>query len=156
MNLQHRGLSIELAEDDARIPVIEALLFGRTLPPPLPPPPEPVVPAPPPPPPPDPLSEPLRRFWKELAKIDRRELLLLCAGPLRPPALEKALGVPQSRVMGGHSRIGRLASKHGVPVRVRTRGRVRSDKRYYLADEVIALVELLDAESQRADQAASA
>ncbi len=69
MKLIHRDLTIELTDDDPRVPAIELLLFGKTLSPaqsnrsepakpPDPPPPAPAPPADPPPPDPPPADAP--------------------------------------------------------------------------------------------------
>lgn len=150
MRLQHRGLTIELPEDDPRIAVIEALLFGRTLPPPFAPPPEPVVapppqPPPPPPPPPPPVVVPAayRAFWRALGPVERRELALLAEREHSPAEMEKALGLRQSKLMGRHSVINRLAFKHDTPGWIFSRGRGRDARRFYVRKDVVPFIRAL-------------
>ena len=137
MKLEHRGLTILLGEDDPRVPIVEALLFGRSLPPPFPPPPDPEPPEPPPPPPPDPpprvpVEGSFLRFWAGLEEIERREFALLVESPHRPIEMEKALGLSTRKLMGQHSRIARLARKLGAHGWIRSRGRGREGKRYWI------------------------
>lgn len=138
MKLEHKGMRIELADDDVRVAVIEALLFGRTLPAPLPvdlpqPPETPKVKVPP----------AVQRMWEVLKPVERHELALLADGPRRPEEVEKALGITQRMLMGCHSRINRLANEYAVSLHVLTRGRGREAKRYYLARSVVPYVKAL-------------
>jgi len=143
MKLTVRGMSIELAPDDARVPIIEALLFGRSLPPPLP------APKLPDPPPLEPLVEVpagMRRFWEALKQGDRRELAVLSVRAYPAVELEQVLGVSQRVLMGQHSRIGRLASRFRVPARVRPSGRNRKGRKYRLDTQSAAWVRALASE----------
>ena len=144
MTLIHRGLTIDLPADDARIPVIEALLFGQTLPPPLPVP--ELADATPPkvePPPPVPVPAKLRAFWEDLEEIDRRELALLAVRPHRPVEVEAALGLSTRKLMGQHSRINRMANRHGVRAWIGSKGRGREARRYLLEEKLMPLVRAL-------------
>jgi hypothetical protein len=151
MKLQHRGLTIELPDDDARIPVIEALLFGRSLPPPLPPPPEPVAPAPPPPPPEPPKPPPVvvppafRAFWRDLGPLEHRELALLAEREYSPAEMEKTLGIRQAKLAGRHSIINRLAFKHETVGWIFSRGRGREARRFYVRKDVVPYIRALAA-----------
>ena len=146
MKIMHRGLTIELQLDDPRIPILESVLYGRPLPPPLPMPSLPdtetsvataaAVP----------LSPNMRAFWRALTALDRKELTLLSARALRPVELEAALGISQRRVLGAHSRMARFARRHRVPVAVRSRGRGRARRHYWLDEFTAAAVRTLAAE----------
>ena len=149
MKIMHRGLTIELQLDDPRIPILESVLYGRPLPPPLPMPSLPAtetsvasaaaaaaVP----------LSPNMRAFWRALTALDRKELTLLSARALRPAELEAALGISQRRVLGAHSRMARFARRHRVPVAVRSRGRGRARRHYWLDEFTAAAVRTLAAE----------
>lgn len=137
MKLQHWGVTIELPAGDPRIPIIEAVLFGKTLPPFLDAPeasskrPKPELP------------EAYRAFWAELQPIEQKELLLLIERPYRPEEIEKALGLTQRKLMGQHSTINRFASKHRVPLDVRSSGRVRKSRRYYVIPEAAGVLRAL-------------
>lgn len=154
MTLLHRGLTIELPDDDARIPVIEALLFGKSLPPPIAEPPPPVALAPPPAPPAPPVEVPekFRRAWAKLTALDRRELRALANGPLRPTELEQLLGLTQPKLMGQHSRISRVAFATGANLYVLSNGRGREARRFSVRSDVVAIIRALVAEEIRALQ----
>lgn len=139
MKLEHKGMSIELADDDVRVAVIEALLFGRTLPAPLP------VDLPPPAPEKPKVRVPpaAQRLWEVLKPVERHELALLANGPLSPEAVEKALGITQRMLMGCHSRINRLANEYGVAMHVEKKGHGRDGRRYYLAPAAVPWVKAL-------------
>ena len=144
----HRGLTIELQLDDPRIPILESVLYGRPLPPPLPMPNLPLPPAKAP----DaavtlvPVSPNMRAFWGALTALDRKELTLLADRPLRPAELEAALGISQRGVLGAHSRMARYSRRHRVPVAVRSRGRGRARRHYWLDEFTAATVRTLAAE----------
>ncbi|MBI5495877.1 MAG: hypothetical protein HY904_12705 [Deltaproteobacteria bacterium] len=145
MKLMHRGLTIDLPDEDARVAIIEALLFGRSLPPPM------KVSVPEDRPrgqdgPPVEITEAMRRFWERLRAVDRKELAMLTHRMHRPDELERALGVNQRRLAGIHSTIARHARAHRVTVPIRTRGRTRRDRRYGLRDEVLPWITALAAE----------
>lgn len=144
MEIRHRGLTIQLADDDMRVRVVEALLFGGVLPPPLTPPPEPTPPAlsPPAAPPPD-APQALRAYWARLRVVEQQELMLLRERVWRPEELEQRLGVNKNALAGSHSRMMRLANNTGVPLYVLTRGKRRRSRRYMLpsgAAEQLALL----------------
>lgn len=147
MKLLHRGLSIELAEDDARIPVMEVLLFGRTLPPPLP---LPVMPDSLPPVAPAPsapalvVPERVVEWWLKLHPVERKELIMLAKAPMSPAAVEAALHVSQREVMGMHSRINRYAVRLRVDVAVRAKGRARKGRRYFLPPRAVPWILALE------------
>ncbi|MEW5847237.1 MAG: hypothetical protein AB2A00_00435 [Myxococcota bacterium] len=139
MKLLHNGLTIELAADDARVPIIEALLFGRTLPPPIP------LPEEKPAPPLVEIPDGMRRFWKRLDAVQRRELLLLAERPYAADEMEEALGLSQRKLMGKHSSINRLAHNHRVAAWIQARGRHRGNRRYALDPNVAKVVKALAA-----------
>ena len=141
MQLTHRGLTIELPDDDARVPIIEALLFGRSLPPALAPPPSPSTA-------PSPSFKDLLPpgywdFWSALGPLERRELALLAQREQRPAELERALGLEKDLLRGRHFVIHRLAAQHHVPVRILSRGRGRNARLFQLPVEVIPFLRLL-------------
>ncbi|MEW5855244.1 MAG: hypothetical protein AB2A00_41085 [Myxococcota bacterium] len=145
MKLLHRGLTIELPDDDPRIPIMEALLFGRSLPPPLP---APAIPTPTPAAPPaPPVPQAMREFWSALTPVERKELTLLATRAYRPQEMESALGISQRKLMGRHSRLARLAKRFKVPARVRVRGRGRKGRSYWIDQASAVLVRVLAAET---------
>lgn len=152
MTLTHRGLKIELVDDDARIPVIEALLFGRTLPPPLPvpasdappvPPADPVTAPEPTPPPKVLVPAAVRLAWERLPASDRKELVELTNGPRSPMELEKLLGFRQPQLMGQHSRISRVAFALDVPLYILSSGRGREARKFSLHKDMVPFVRAL-------------
>lgn len=139
MKLEHKGMRIELDDDDVRVAVIEALLFGRTLPAPLPV----DLPEPAPERPKVRVPPAVLRCWEVLKPVERAELALLAEGPRRPEEVEKALGVTQRMLMGCHSRINRYASQYGVRLYVESKGRGRDGKRYYVASAAVPWIKAL-------------
>lgn len=145
MHINHRGMSIELEDGDARVRLIETILFGDPLPPPLPRPvePTPAPPVEPPPPPPPKVPEEVQVFWKRLTPLEQRELVLLSTRTFTPEELEEALGVSQAVLQGTHSRLTRLANNLGAALFIRTTGRSRDDRRYRLHDHGAQLIQML-------------
>lgn len=123
MQVIHRGLSIELVDDDPRVAIIEAVLFARTLPPPLPSPAD------------EATQQGWQRFWKRLKPTPRKELELLAERRWRAEELEKQLGLDPFSLRGQHQSLHSLAKKFGIPLRIRVFGRVRADRAYALRDE---------------------
>jgi len=138
MRLLHRGLDIALPDDDARVSVIEALLFGRTLPPPLPLP-QPAEARPPP----APVPPEVEAFWQDLPERARHELTLLAQREHLPADLERALGIPNRLLRGQHSQLARRAHRRGLPMPVRRRGRGRAERRFFVAPELLEHVRTL-------------
>jgi len=128
-------MTIELAPDDARIPVIESLLFGKTLPPHLPLPVEKARRVE--------VPEPVQRFWRRLGELERRELQLLAERVYGAEELERALGIGQRELMGCHSSINRLSNNFGARIRVGVRGRNRKSRKYWMDEEGAELVRAL-------------
>lgn len=141
MRINHRGLSIELEQADARVAVIETLLFGGPLPPPFPKPQLADV-APPDAPAPEPVDVPanVARWWGALGAAEKKELTLLAERPWRPAEMERAFGWGQPELMGQHSTIGRLAQKHRIGRPILLRGRGRDGRRFLLAPELVPYV----------------
>jgi hypothetical protein len=140
MKLIHRGFTLDLPDEDPRVAVIEALLFGKTLPAPLP---VPAVEQPAPPPPAVNIPPALSRFWSRLDEVQRQELVLLCGHRYKPDDLEAALDISQRQLSGNHSSINRLAHNFGVAVQVRASGRSRHSRKYWMDEDSIRLVRLL-------------
>ena len=145
MKLLHRGMTLELEDQDPRVAIIEALLFGRSLPPPLPLPPE-LTQEPSPPQPPVEVPGNMRRFWLALHPPERKELLLLSERPYRAAELEEALGTGQRVLMGRHSRMAKLARQLGLGEAVRPTGRSRDGRRYRVGKEMAGWLRALAAE----------
>lgn len=135
MHVIHRGLTIELADGDPRVKVIEAVLFAPELPPSVAAFGQPKTHTP----------DSWRKFWKKLKIGHRRELVLLAERRWRPEELEAELGITQPKLRGYHQSIHAYAKKFGVPVRIRTYGRVRKDRSYALTDAGKELVTTLSA-----------
>lgn len=123
MQVIHRGLSIELVDDDPRVAIIEAVLFARTLPPPVPSPEE------------ERVTQGWAKFWKALKPQQKRELELLAERRWRAEELEAQLGIGPLALRGQHQSIHSLAKKSGISMRIRVLGRVRADRAYALHDE---------------------
>jgi len=141
----HRGLTTHIRPGDPRIAVIETLLYGRPLPPPMP------VPelrdtTPPAAPPPVEVPPTVRAAWDQLEIIDRRLLLALARGPKSPAELEAILGVTQRQRIGLHSRIHRVAWARSVAFFILASGRGRSARRLRIAAEMVPWVLALAAE----------
>lgn len=146
MKLFHRGMTIELTPDDARIPLIEQLLFGPS-PPAAPPIPAEQPPAPVPPEAPRvEVPEGMRRFWEALKLVERRELVMLAEGKQRAVELEQALGLSQRALMGQHSRLAKLARKFKAGVTIYRSGRLRQTRKYRMGQQAGAWVKVLAAE----------
>jgi len=118
------------------VSVIEALLFGRTLPPPLALPQPVETPRPP-------VPADLEAFWRDLPRRGRRELALLVEREHLPADLERALGIPNRLLRGLHSQLARLAHRRGLPMPVRARGRGRAGRRFFVAPELLEHVRTL-------------
>jgi len=123
MKILHRGVTLELEDTDMRVRLMEVILFGDPLPPPLP---APLVNRP------QDLPHGVRSYWKLLGDREKQELVLLAERPYRAAELEAALGVTWRYLLGTHSRMARLANKHKVPLSVRATGRTRKGRRYML------------------------
>ena len=131
-------MTIELAAGDPRIPVIEALLFGPAVAPPvsaLPPPPPPIPPPAPPLPPRLVVPAAYRAFWKALGPRERLDLALLAEREYQPEELERALGLRRMQLKGRHGIIGRRAGESHLPFPIVARGRYRTTRRFSLRDE---------------------
>ena len=141
MRMVHRGLTIELELDDPRVAIIETVLFGRPLPPPvgLPPPlPMPEL-APPPPPEPEvpPVPAPWQRFWDELTPVARQWLSKLAAQPIAAGEVKKHLSGRDRPLVGLHKHIAATARRVGVPFPIEAHGRGKA-RRYFLSKEEAA------------------
>jgi hypothetical protein len=147
MKLLHRGMTLELEDQDPRVAVIEALLFGQSLPPPFPLPPDLVAThAAPLAEPPVAVPDAMRRFWEALKPSERKELVLLSGRPYRAADLEEALGAGQRVLMGRHSRMAKLAKRLRLGQAVRARGRTRKGRSYCVSPEMAAWLGALAAE----------
>lgn len=133
MQVTHRGLTIDLEDDDPRVAIFEAVLFGRTLPPPLP---APGVQQ-------AEMPEKWRQFWHAIDDTGRLELKLLSERRWRAEELEKALGLKYTALRGQHLKLHRAAQRFRLPLRVRAVGRVRKDRSYALSSESIDFVRRL-------------
>lgn len=153
MRLHHRGLAIELPDDDPRIPVFEALLFGRALPPPLPAPPEPVPVAPPGPR--TPVPPRWLAFWRALPELLRRELAVLAEGPALAEALERAMGLGKGDLNATNALLTRMAGDHGLGEILTRRGRGRAQRRFHVTPAFVPILRQLAADDaeDRADAA---
>lgn len=144
MRLTHKGLTVELPDDDRRVHLIESILWGGPLPPALDRPPDPPgAPAAPSAPPAAPIPADARQLWSLLTEGDRKELLFLADGPRRAEEVEAALGTNYKGLMGHHSRVNRYAARFKLPLRVLAKGRKRASRRYALAAGGAELVKVL-------------
>lgn len=132
MRVIHRGLTIDMEDDDPRVPIFEAVLFGRALPPPHPAPgPETVVP------------QPWQACWASLPHRQRQELVLLTQGAWPAAALEKALKIDHALLRAQHARIHRAGRHYGIDLKVLSFGRVRTKRRYELSLEATHFIKRL-------------
>lgn len=132
MRVIHRGLTIEMEDDDPRVAIFEAVLFGRALPPPQPPPVTQTT-----------LPQPWQTFWASLPVRQRRELELLTQRAWPAAELEKALGIDHALLRAQHARIHRAARHYGVGLKVLAYGRVRAKRRYELSVEATHFIKRL-------------
>ncbi len=130
MQVTHRGMTIDLDDDDPRVAIFEAVLFGKTLPPVLPAP-EAVRAQ---------VSDAWTGFWHALSAVEKRELTLLSERRWRPEELEKALGLGHTMLRGQHLKLHRAAKKFRLPLRIRAIGRVQKTRSYALSDESLVIV----------------
>lgn len=142
MKIEHRGLRIELDDTDARVRVFEAVLFGGPLPEVLDLAALPKIGGPAPSGPP-PVSEAMKTLWGQLKEGERKELLLIASEPLSLAGLERAMGVREYGLQGRHARMSRIARSVGIYPLIRSRGRKRAGRRYYLAPEIAEAVRRL-------------
>lgn len=143
MTLHYRGMTVQLAEGDPRIDLVDFLLF-RELPPPLPRPAVTVAePAPPLPPPVEPAVEvpaAWHALWNELPDGARLLLCELSRRELTTPELEAALGVGPGETRGFSIAIGVNARKAGLPNPVQGKRLGRLKRRHYVAAEARPVV----------------
>lgn len=132
MRVIHRGLTIEMDDDDPRVPIFEAVLFGRALPPPQSPPEVKTT-----------LPVPWQMFWDSLPVRHRRELELLTQRAWPAAEMEKALGIDHAYLRAQHARIHRAARHFGLGLKVLAFGRVRAKRRYELSVEATHFIRRL-------------
>lgn len=130
MKLVHRGVTLELEDDDWRVKKIEALLFGA--PEAAPDVDEPV----------DWLKvetvDPWLALWRELQPLARTWLgSLLREGRVRVPDVKKHVKLGRRPLSGLHKHIGAVARRNGLRFFVEANGRGK-ERRYFLAEEAIA------------------
>lgn len=135
LTLTYRGATVRLEAGDPRLPFIELLLFGKTLPPPLPPPepppsPEPGVPGP------APVVVPPAwlRLWKSLPELHRRVLVALSEEPHTSPALEKKLELRSGDLRAIHILIALRAKEVELPMPIDGVGRGRTRRRHFVVE----------------------
>lgn len=162
MRLNHRGVTIELPEDDRRVPIIEALIFGGPLPEPERLPEgglrasgageaEAVTTSPQP----EPAStrtaeadipEPWRRVWRSLSPLTKRWLSRLLAGPVTvrevPRALAPGRGRQSMPLSGVHLQLRNACDLWQVKWPIVARGRAQQ-RRYMLAPDAEDFVRIL-------------
>lgn len=147
LTLTYRGVTIRMEANDPRLPFIELLIFGQTLPPPVPPPevvvppPQPVVEAPPPPEPvvaeapvvdvPDAWVE----LWRSLPDPHRRLLLALDGEPASARALEEKLKLKAGAMRALNILVSVRAKNVKLPMPVKSVGRGRASRRYFVDQE---------------------
>lgn len=129
MRIDHRGVTFQLEDTDPRVRLMECILFGEPLPPPLP---APAGALPGSPARAAEATPATRALWAELTELEQRELVLLTARSYRPDELEKALGASAGDLQTAHSRLRRLSNARGVLLAVRTSGSTRRTRRYAL------------------------
>lgn len=132
MKLVHRGMTLELEDDDPRVKKIEALLFGS-------PEPEPsvVVEAPV-----DWLkvepTEPWLAFWRQLKPVARAWITrLLSEGSVRRGDTNDLQSRRERPLVGLHKHIGAVAKRNGLAFFIESRGHAKQ-RRYFIAEEAIA------------------
>lgn len=150
MRLHHRGVTIELPDDDRRVLLIETLIFGGPLPPP-----EPM------PQMPDMLGEQgafvrtasrevllgWRHAWRALSPDARRWLVRLSKGAVPSGDLSRELsrgrGRTPSSLSGLHLQIRHVCDGTGVKWPIVSRGRAQQ-RRWSLTPEAADFVRFLD------------
>lgn len=139
MLIHHRGLEIALADDDPRVAIIETVLFSKPLPPPLPTPetPKAAVPSL------ETVPVSIRRAWRELSALQRRELAILAERPHRAEELERILGRRFGSLGGFHRQIHTIAERHRAKLAVSVKGRGREGRSFFLRPETCAHVRTL-------------
>lgn len=146
ITLHYRGLTVRLEEDDARIQIIDYLLF-RDLPPPLERPVEPEPVAAPEPAPVEPAVEVpdvWHRFWELLPDRGRHLLGELCHRQLTTPELEALLGMAPGTTRGLTIAIAQNAKKLGLDNPIRGNGFGRLKRRHYVGHEAAELIRELE------------
>lgn len=124
MKVERRGLTIELAEDDPRVAIIDLLLFGPALP-------RPATSEPSPPPEP---QTPFDAFWKDLRPSARDWLERLSEGPVVRSDAGKIPALRGQGLLRIHQHIGAVARRTGVPFFIAARGR-DPKRRWFIPDE---------------------
>lgn len=146
LTLHYRGATVRLEAGDPRLPFIELLLFGKTLPPPMPAPVAPPVPvtASTPEPPEVQVPAAWMRLWKTLPEKHRRVLVTLAREALTSPVLEQRLGLGDEGLRAVNILIALRAKEAGLKTPVEAVGRGRRTRRYLLRDEAQRYVLELD------------
>lgn len=133
MKIEHRGTTIEMADDDPRARAVEALLSAFAA---LSVAPEPQAPLPDEPV--DWLSvEPWLAFWRELRPAAREWLtVLLTKSPVAMTDVRQHVRVKKGGLPGLHSHIANAARRQGLEHPITARGYGR-DRRYSLAEDAV-------------------
>lgn len=142
LNLEYRGVKMRLEPGDPRLPFIELLLFGKTLPPPVPAPAEPTATRPEPPR--VEVPAPWVRFWKTLPETHRRVLATLSRESLTSPVLEQRMKLGKEGLRAVNILIALRARDAGLETPIDAVGRGRPSRRYFLGEQAIGYVLELD------------
>lgn len=133
LTLTYRGATIRLEANDPRLPFIELLLFGQTLPLPFP---LPEVEAPPVEVKPEAaqvsVPDAWVKLWQTLPAVHRRLLLAFDGKPLTAPEIEKKFGLKPGGLRGLNILISLRARDVFVPMPIEGIGRGRNSRRYFI------------------------
>lgn len=130
LTLTYRGATIRLEADDPRLPFIELLLFGKTLPPPFPAPVQPEV-----------AVEEAESidvppawvaFWNSLPEVHRRVLEELARDTLTSVDIESRLVLGKEAMRSINILVALRAKEAGLVMPVKSIGRGRKGRRYHL------------------------
>lgn len=156
LTLTYRGATIRLEADDPRLPFIELLLFGQTLPLPLPVPEVEVAPV-------EVKPEAAKvhvpeawvKLWQTLPSTHRKLLLAFQGEPLTAPEIEKKFGLEPGGLRGLNILISLRARDVLVPMPIQGVGRGRNSRRYFIDPQTRAWVNELERRWGEAEAAMS-
>lgn len=136
LTLTYRGVTIRMEANDPRLPFIELLIFGQTLPAPVP---VPEVEVAPPAPPPDApvvdVPDAWVKLWQSLPNLHRRLLLTLTGEPVTAHALEEKFKLKVGGMRAVNILVSVRAKEMKLPMPIKSIGRGRKTRRYFVDQE---------------------